>query len=123
MIPRTLYPPFQSDAAQQRGDAILAQSQDNSLGNTEPVVVRSAIVGIVTSGIAILAFSGLITDEQRQILEEQAGIIIPALALIVPIVGAFLGRLAAYSPRSAAKIAVANAGQPAGDAPTLDPPP
>lgn len=106
-----------------RGEAVVAQANDNSFTNTDPAVLRGAVVGVVTAAGAILVIGGWISEEQKNALAEQAGIIVPAVFAIAAIVQAVWTRASVYSPRTAAEIAVANAEQPAGAPPTLAPPP
>jgi NADH:ubiquinone oxidoreductase subunit 6 (subunit J) len=105
------------------GAAVVEQSEDNSLGNTEPVVSAGAVVGFISAVASVLVIGGWIGEDQKRQLESSAGVIVPALLLIVPIVASIIGRMKAYSPRSAARIAVNNAAAPAGTAPTISSPP
>lgn len=109
------------------GSEVIEQARDNSIWNTEPVVAKAAVVGITTSVLIALGAFGLVSEEQRTVIIEQVGNITYGVFVILPLVISLLtalwGRLSAYSPRSAAKIAVANAAAPAGAVPTLDPPP
>jgi|SRR6188768_395849 len=105
------------------GQEVRAQSVDNSFGNTEPVLQAGTLTGVVSAILAILLIGNVIDEDQRKVLEENIGIIIPALIFIAPVIASLIGRLRAYSPRSAAKIAVANSNSAAGSAPILDPPP
>ncbi len=108
---------------QKRGGEVVAQSRDGSLTNTEPVMVRNAVVGIVSAVLSILVMGGYIYPGERTGIEEQVGIIVPAVLVLAQIISGVWSRMGAYSPRSAAKIAVANAAKPAGAVPAMDPPP
>jgi fumarate reductase subunit D len=110
-------------AEQKVGGAVVRQANDGGVFNTEPVVAANAIVGIVAAVGSILVIGGYIDSEQVDQLKGAAGQIVPAVFLVVSIVAGMWGRMHAYSPRSAAVIAVTNASAPAGAVPTLDPPP
>jgi hypothetical protein len=109
------------------GNQVVAQANDNSLFNTEPVVAKAAVVGIATSILIALGAFGLVTEEQRNTIVEQVGNITVGIFIVAPfliqIATALWQRLSAYSPRSAAKIAVDNAAAPIGTPPVLDPAP
>lgn len=105
------------------GKEVIAQSKDNSWLNTEPAVARGAVISVVGAGGTILVVFGILDNSQKEALAENAGTITVAILAIVPIVQAVITRLAVYSPRTAAKIAVANAKAPEGAPPTLAPPP
>lgn len=105
------------------GRDVTKQATDNSLGNTEPAIVAGAVVGIVGAVGSILVIGGYIDEDQRKALQDSAGQIIPALFVIAAIVQAIITRMRAYSPRSAAQIAIVNAQAPAGTPPTLVGPP
>jgi len=111
---------------QKTGQEVVAQARDDSFLNTEPLVAKAAVVGIVTSICIALGAFGLISEDQRDIIVDQVGSITVALFVLAPIiisaVNALWGRLSAFSPRSAAKIAVSNAANTTG-VPTLSPPP
>lgn len=108
-------------------NAVVEQARDNSLMNTEPLVAKAAVVGVVTSICIALGAFGLVTEEQRNIIVEQVGNItfgvFVLLPLIVSLLNALWGRLSAFSPRTAARVAVINASRPAGSEPTLLSPP
>lgn len=108
---------------QKVGSEVHRQANDNSIGNTDPVMLRTTIVGVISAVLAILVIGGYVTAGEKSAIEEQAGIIIPAVLILAQVIGGIWSRMAAYSPRSAAKIAVVNALAPAGAVPTLDPPP
>lgn len=105
------------------GVDVIEQAQDNSLWNTEPAVARAAVISVVGAGGTILVVFGILDNDQKQALAENAGTIAVAILAIVPIAQAVWTRVATYSPRTAAKIAVENAEAPAGAAPTLLTPP
>lgn len=109
--------------AEVRGEAVIEQANDNSILNTEPAVVRGAVVSLVGAVGTVLVISGAISPEQKQVLEENAGTIAVAAMTILPILLSIWQRFSVYSPRTAARIAVENAVQPAGAAPTLMTPP
>lgn len=102
---------------------VIKQAGDNSITNTDPALVRGAVVGIVGAVASILVIGGYIDEGQKQALVDNVGVIVPAVLVIASIVQAVWTRFAVYSPRTAAKIAVVNAAQPSGSAPTLIPPP
>lgn len=108
---------------QKVGREVLAQANDNSVWNTEPAVVRGAVISVVGAIGTLLVVSGVLDADQKQALEDNAGTIAVAVLLIVPIVQSVWTRFAVYSGRSAARIAVATATKPGGAVPTLDPPP
>ncbi|HTE20935.1 MAG TPA: hypothetical protein VK689_21430 [Armatimonadota bacterium] len=103
------------------GYAVVEQAQDGSPWNAEPAVVRGAVISVVGAVATLLVVSGVLTIEQKEALEQNAGTIAVAVLVILPILQSVWTRFAVYSPRSAAKIAVSNA--PVGVTPTLDPPP
>jgi hypothetical protein len=105
------------------GQEVNAQARDNSLFNTEPAVVRGGVISIVGALATLLVVGGVLDPGQKQQLEDNAGTIAVAVMVILPILQSVWTRFAVYSPRSAAKVAVVNAARPAGDAPTLNPPP
>jgi len=99
---------------------IVAQATDNSILNTEPVLVKSTVVGIVGAVAAILLLGGWITPEEKAALETNAGVIVPAVIVILQIVGAIWARMSAYAPKTAAKIAIESAAR---GRPVMSPPP
>jgi hypothetical protein len=101
------------------GAEVKALANDDSLPATEPVLLRSTIIGIVSAVLSILVLSGVVTGDERAAIEEHVGVIVPALLLLLPVLSGIWSRLAAYSPRSAARIAVTNAQQPAGAPPVI----
>ncbi len=109
---------------QKVGQEVRAQAIDSSVFNTEPVVAKAAVVGFVTSVCLALGAFGIVTEEQRLTIIEQVGNITYGIFVILPLlvalVSALWGRLSAFSPRTAARSAVASA--QSGVA-TLDPPP
>jgi hypothetical protein len=108
---------------QKTGAEVKEQARDTSLLNTEPAVVRGAVISLVGAFAAVLVAFGVLDESQKQTLVDNAGTIAVAIMVILPILQGVWTRFAVYSPRSAAKIAVENAGQPASAQPTLDPPP
>ena len=102
------------------GHEVVEQAHDNSIFNTDPALVRGAVVGIVSAVASILVIGGYIDEAQKQALSENAGIIIPAFFAIAAVVQAAWTRAGVYSPRSAAKVAVESAVK---GSPTLAPPP
>jgi len=109
--------------ADMSGHEVVKQANDNSIQNTDPALVRGTIVGIVAAVCSILVLGGYIDESQKQSIIDNVGIIVPALVALISIIQAIWTRMAVYSPRSAAKIAVTNAAAPAGTPPTLAPPP
>jgi peptidoglycan/LPS O-acetylase OafA/YrhL len=109
------------------GEEVRAQAADNSIFNTEPVVAKAAVVGVVTSALVALGAFGLVTEEQRTIIIEQVGNITYGLFVLLPFVisigTALWQRVSAYAPRTAALIALANLRKPPGSEPTLLSPP
>jgi peptidoglycan/LPS O-acetylase OafA/YrhL len=105
------------------GEEVRAQAVDTGIMNTEPVVAKAAVVGVVSSLLVALGAFGLVTEEQRTIIVEQVGNITYALFVVLPLVitmaSALWGRLSAYAPRTAALIAIANLRKPPGSEPTL----
>jgi peptidoglycan/LPS O-acetylase OafA/YrhL len=118
---------MRADQEQKVGTAVHRQATDNSLMNTDPLVAKAAVIGVATSVLIALGAFGLVSEEQRTVIIEQVGNItygvFVVLPIIVSLVTAAWARLSVYSPRSAARIAVANASAPAGAVPALDPPP
>lgn len=108
---------------QKVGEEVHEQATDNGIWNTEPAAAAGAVVSIVAAVGSILVIGGYADNEQIEALKSSAGIIIPACFVIAGAVQAIWTRMKAYSPRSAAKIAVVNAKAPAGAVPVLDPPP
>jgi len=101
------------------GHPVVRQSEDNSLTNTEPAVLTGAIVGIIGAIGAVLVIGGWIDQQAADELKTQAGILVPSIFIVLGIVQGLITRMQAYSPRSAARIAVDNAASPAGTPPTL----
>jgi hypothetical protein len=105
-----------------QGD-VVRQSLDTSIMNTEPVVAKAAVVGVVGSVLLALAAFGIVTEEQRLVIIEQIGNITYGLFTLLPIaftiISAVWGRLSAFSPKRAAGIAVVNSVQPPSVTPTL----
>lgn len=102
---------------------VYAQANDKSIFNREPALVRGAVVSIVGAVATILVVSGVLDETQKRQLEDNAGTIAVAVLVIVPILQSLWTRMVAYSPKTAAEIAVVNAAQPSGSAPTLLGPP
>jgi hypothetical protein len=105
------------------GKEVVAQAHDDSILNREPALARGAVVAIVTALASILVIGGWIDETQKQDLVDNVGILVPALLAIIAIAQAVWTRAAVYSPRTTARVAVANAIAPAGAPPTLLPPP
>ena len=105
------------------GSAVIAQARDNSWWNKDPVVMKGIVAGGATSICIALGAFGIISEEQRTTIVEQVGNLTVAVFVIAPIVittgTALWQRLSAWSPRSAARIAVLNAEAPAGSPPVL----
>jgi hypothetical protein len=109
-------------AEQKVGLAVVAQAQDNSIWNTEPAVARGAVIALVSAVGGVLVVTGILDNEQKEALSQNAGTIAFAALTIVPILQAVWTRFGAWSGRSVAKIALENAVRPSGVA-TLEPPP
>ena len=113
---------------QKVGGEVREQAADNSFFNTEPAVARGAVIAVVGAIATLGVVAGVLDPGQKEALEENAGTIAVAALVILPILQAVWTRInllipGTYSPRSAAKIAVANAAKPENASPTLDPPP
>jgi hypothetical protein len=87
---------------------VVAQAQDDSLANRDPVLVRAAIVGIINAVLAFLVVNGTMTEAESAQFVVNLKILAPSVALLAPLIAGWWGKLAAYSPRSAAEIAVEN---------------
>jgi hypothetical protein len=109
--------------SEKTGGEVVAQSRDNSLLNTEPAVVRGAVISIVGALATLLVVSGVLDADQKRQLEENAGTIAVAVLVIIPILQGIWTRFGVWSGKTAAGIAVENAHAPVGAAPTLMPPP
>lgn len=105
------------------GHEVREQAQDPGILNTEPAVVRGAVISAVGAIATILVVLGVLTEEQKTVLQDNAGAIALAVITILPILQAIWTRASVYSPRTAAKVAVANADSPVLAPPTLLPPP
>jgi hypothetical protein len=109
------------------GPEVVEQALDTSFWNTDPLVAKAAVVGVTTSVLLALGAFGLVSEEQRTVVIEQIGNITYGIFVVLPLAISLLtalwARLSTFSPRTAARIAVFNAGQPAGSAPTLLTPP
>lgn len=103
--------------------AVQEQADDNGLFNTNPVAAANAITGIIAAVGSILVIGGYVKGSEVDAIKGAAGVIVPAAFVVVSTVAAIWGRAKAYSPKTAAKIAIANAEKPAGATPTLLPPP
>ncbi len=105
------------------GAEVVRQANDDSWENSEPAVVRGAVISVVGLLATLLVMSGILDQSQKQTLEDNAGSIAVAVVLILPILQSIVTRLAVYSPRSAARVAIENANSLPGTAATLDGPP
>lgn len=105
------------------GSAVVEQAQDNSIWNTEPAVARGVVISVVGAGSAILVVFGVLDNDQKQVLAENAGTIAVSVLAIVPIVQAVWTRFGVWSGRTAARVAIDNAYSAIGAAPTLEGPP
>lgn len=105
----------------EHGSVVRRQALDGSIMNTEPVVAKAAVVGVVGSVLLALGAFGLVTEDQRLAIIEQVGSItygvFVVLPLIISIVTGVWARLSAFSPRTAAQSAVESAAR---GVPTLD---
>lgn len=109
--------------ATKTGAEVRAQARDNSLENTEPLAWRGILGAFLTFVLLFLKAQGLLTDEESGIISSQAEVIVDALIVLIPAAFMFWGRLKAYAPRTAAKIAVQNSALPVSAEPTLMTPP
>lgn len=109
------------------GAEVVAQANDDSWFNTEPAVAKAVVVGGTTSVLIAAGAFGLVSEEQRTVIIDQVGNITYGVFVLLPIgislATAAWARLSTFSPRTAARIAIANAKAPAGAAPTLMSPP
>lgn len=105
------------------GHEVVQQATDNSLGNTEPVGLTQTVMQIVGVVVAALVFKGYIEPNEGAFITVQALILVGAILSLAAFIGAALGRARAYSPKTAATIAIVNAKAPAGTPPTLLSPP
>lgn len=105
------------------GEEVREQARDPSWLNRDPAIVRGAVISLVGAVATVLVVAGVLDTEQKRVLEDNAGIIALAVLTVVPIVQAAWTRASVYSPRTAAKIAVANAALPSGAQPSLVTPP
>ena len=85
------------------------QASDGNVLNTEPAVVKGAVIAFIGAIGAIAVIGGWLTNDEVKQLQDQAGIIIPALFVVLSIVQAIWTRASVWSPRSAARAAVASA--------------
>jgi len=88
---------------------VVAQANDNGWLNSEPAVVRGAVVSLVGAVATILVVSGVLDETQKQQLEDNAGTIAVALLVILPILQSLWTRMAVWSPKTAARVAVDSA--------------
>lgn len=105
------------------GAAVVAQANDDSWLNTEPAVVRGAVISIVGALATLLVVGGVLDAEQKRTLEENAGTIAVAVLVILPILQSVWTRFGVWSGRTVAKIAMENASKSSSAVPTLAPPP
>lgn len=103
----------------QTGHEVVAQAADNSITNTDPVALSQTIMQIIGVVVAFAVFKGFIQPEEGAFITAQSLILVGAIISIAAFIGAALGRSRAYSPRSAAKVAVLNAESPVGAPPVL----
>lgn len=101
------------------GSEVVRQAADNSVGNTEPVALTQALMQLIGVIVAVLVFKGYVEPEEGTFITTQSLVLIGAILSLAALIGAALGRARAYSPKSAAKIAVVNAASPEGSVPTL----
>lgn len=88
---------------------VVRQAQDDSWLNKEPAMVRGAVISAVGGLGAVLVVAGVLDEGQKQALADNAGAIAFAVWIIVPILQSAWTRLAVWSPRTAAQVAVASA--------------
>ena len=110
-------------AARIAGEEVKEQAVDNSLTNREPALIAGSVVWLIGAVGSVLVIGGVLDEDQRQALVDNVGVIVPALLLLGPIISSVWTRMKAYAPRTAARIAVANAAAPMGTPPALIPPP
>lgn len=91
------------------GHVVREQASDDSIGNSEPAVITGAVVGIIGGIGAALVMNGKATTDDIRVLQDQAGIIIPAIFLVWGVGQGIITRFRVWSPRSAARAAVASA--------------
>lgn len=87
---------------------VVAVAKDDSWWNREPAVLRGAVVSVVGSVATVAVVAGWLPQEQKQLLEDNAGTIVVAVAAIIPIAQGLWTRLKAFAPKTAATIAVVN---------------
>lgn len=91
------------------GHVVREQAADGNVWNTEPAVVKGAVIAFIGAIGTIAVIGGWITSDEVKTLQDQAGVIIPALFVILSLVQAIWTRASVWSPRSAAQAAVASA--------------
>lgn len=94
------------------GQDVVDLANNNSLLATEPAVVRGIVVGAASGITTILVLFGVMGEDQRQPMIQAVGETafwgFTALTFIVPVLQALWTRLRAFSPRTAAEVAVSN---------------
>ena len=96
----------------ERGNVVREQAADTSVMNTDPALVKGAVVAVVgfIGGVgAIFVVMGRVTPDEVKGIQDQATIIIPAGFAILSIVQAVWTRSSVWSPRTAARSAVESA--------------
>jgi hypothetical protein len=104
------------------GAAVMKVANDTSLVNTEPVALTQALMQIIGVIVAVLVFKGYIEPEEGTFITAQSIILLGGIISVAALIGSALGRARAYSPRTAASIAVDNASSLV-TAPVMSPPP
>lgn len=96
---------------------VYQQAADTSIWNTNAAVAKGAVVGVIGGIGAILVIGGWTTNNDVKVLQEQAGIIVPAVFVAMGVLQGIWTRASVWSGRTAARIALVNA---KGTIPTLD---
>lgn len=121
--------------SEKSGAAVIEQADDDGFWNTDPAIAKGAVTGAAAGVTTIAVVFGVMEESQREPLiaavGETAFWAVTALTFIVPIVQAAWTRLSVWSPRTAARVALANAQRAyaagregaAPPPPTLAPPP
>lgn len=101
------------------GTAVIAQAADNSLDNTEPVALAQIVAQVVGVVVSFAIFKGYLEPNEGTFISAQAITLFAAIQALAGVIGAAVGRSKAYSPKSAATVAVVNAKAPMGTPPVL----
>lgn len=101
------------------GQEVVAQAADNDLDNREPVALAQIVAQVVGVVVSFAIFKGYIEPTEGAFISAQAIALFAAIQALAGVIGAAVGRAKAYSPKSAATIAVVNAKAPMGTPPVL----